>query len=1376
MLTLKPEEMKNQDEIAVIGLAGKFPDANNIDELFTNLKNGADSVRGISAERLKSTCLPHDENYKSCGYLENIDMFDYKLFNMAKAEADTMDPRQRLLLETVYQTIENAGYNINDFSGSNTAVFVSDIQLNYYQLADELTETMVTGNTKGFMASQISRFFNLVGSSSTVDSTCASSLVAVHQACNELILKDANYAIACGVNLDIFPFKDESIGLDIDSPDGKSRAFSADANGMSQGEVVACVLLKPLQKAIEDNNMIHAVIKGSAVNHNGQRSGSLTAPDSIAQAEVLTKAWAKAGITPEQIGFIEAHGSGTKLGDSIEIGGLDIAIKQFTDKNKVCPISTIKSNIGHGKSASGIVGLIKAILSVKHKVLFPAIHFNQPNPLINFEQSSVFVNLELKKWPKPKIHPRIAAVSSFGLSGTNCHLVLQEWEEKYGTQNLGNSDGIVIPISAQYENGIVQIADNLAKWLEKKSQSPLADIAYTFGAGRKHYEYRTVLHANSPHNLLTKIKQLINNPKAFISCRINPRLIHVYSEVNPELFRVDLMNELLEYSEFNKEYSLHIRNNAEDIKFKTFAFQLALTKLLKSFGVEINKVIGVGIGKITSDYISEVISLEKAIQLLHDYAVTESENLKNRITALFDRESSQGPVSFLNSGYGGEIFSAMKEYATAYPMVKVCDLQISSGISSFPTLIAKLYVSGHSVMWSSLYPNQSRKRIELPTYPFDYKRCWVRNTPKKRLNVTGASMIKKETANANNFLVEPGTIIEKLIAKQWCDLLNLNQISLHDNFFESGGDSLKATGSIVRLNSMFNLHLSFEDLFDFPTLKSFSQFLNEHVDTEKILIYIWKEVLKMDNLQGEDNFFEVGGHSLLANQIIQRVKQIFRVQMDFEIFFKVPTVKLQAQYLRGLTHSPDNSRAYSIPKAPDQTHYILSGTQRRLWLISQKSSGSVAYNEPGSYMVYGDLDKTALTSAFADLIRRHEVLRTSFVMHKGEPMQKIHEPEEIRFKISFKDLSKENKTDIDLQPLIRQEATTPFNLSEAPLFRVKLYQLNSEEHLLLFTIHHIISDVWSLGVIINELSKYYESHKRGSQYIPTKLNIQFKDYAHWIDQELQSGILKEQENYWLKQFGDDLPTLNLPTDYPRTPTRSFRGTKYYNNFGLEIQRGLSQLGFKAEASMFMTLTSAVFIGLHDFTGNTDIIMGFPIAGRNHIELEEQIGCYVNTLALRSKIKSTETFLEFLNQTKGTILAAYKHQNYPFDAFINQLELEHNPSRNPLFDVMIVLQNIDTVSTQFKISDLSVELLPSKHITSKYDLIITFSESEDGLMVSVEYSSELFVPQTIRLFFEKLKFILDTVVEKPDTRINQILASYSSSLTDDGYVPPFNFET
>src|SRR5256885_5991510 len=336
-----------------------------------------------------------------------------------------MAPQQRFALELTCAAIENAGYSLKQFQGSRTSVSLSALQNSYSALlGPERDGPALIGNLTASVAGKVSYYLDLRGPAMMIDTSCSSSLVAVHDACSKLLLGEADYAIAGGVNLYVFfPELDHfSDPLGIAAPDGKSKTFAADADGTGIGEGAGIVLLKPLEKAVRDRDHIQAVIKASAINQDGGRSNGVAAPSPLAQTDVIIETWRRAKVDPDTLTFIEAHGTGTYLGDPIEMQALTDAFRQFTDRRRFCAISSVKTNIGHLGFAAGISGLIKSVLALKHRKLFPSLHFNQPNPHIDFDNTPLFVNTELRHWEFENI-PRKAAVSSFGISGTNSHVV-----------------------------------------------------------------------------------------------------------------------------------------------------------------------------------------------------------------------------------------------------------------------------------------------------------------------------------------------------------------------------------------------------------------------------------------------------------------------------------------------------------------------------------------------------------------------------------------------------------------------------------------------------------------------------------------------------------------------------------------------------------------------------------------------------------------------------------------------------------------------------------------------------------------------------------------------------------------------------------------
>lgn len=426
------------EEIAVIGLSGRFPGAKDLDKFWKNLRNGVESIAHFTDRELETLGIPSewvkDPNYVKAGaVLEDFDMFDAIFFGYSPKEAENIDPQQRIFLETAWEALENAGYNpetydgpIGVFAGSNPSDYL-EILPAHSDVSDSAGAfERLIGNEKDFLCTRVSYKLNLRGPSMTVQTGCSTSLVTVQLACQSLLNYQCNLALAGGVSINLRHsrgyFYQEGM---IPSPDGHCMAFDADAHGTVLSQGVGVVVLKRLSEALSDGDTIHAVIKGVAINNDGALKAGYTAPSVNGQAEVIAMAHVLSGVAADTIGYIEAHGTGTPLGDPIEIAALTQAFRASTQKKGFCAIGSVKTNIGHADAAAGIAGLIKTILMLTHKQIPLSLHFKKPNPNIDFENSPFYVPTQLSEWCDNGF-PRRAGVSSFGIGGTNVHAVLEE--------------------------------------------------------------------------------------------------------------------------------------------------------------------------------------------------------------------------------------------------------------------------------------------------------------------------------------------------------------------------------------------------------------------------------------------------------------------------------------------------------------------------------------------------------------------------------------------------------------------------------------------------------------------------------------------------------------------------------------------------------------------------------------------------------------------------------------------------------------------------------------------------------------------------------------------------------------------------------------
>lgn len=518
---LKEQMQKTEDDIAIIGMSVNMPFASDIREFWENLKNGRDCIVEFPDSRRKDIdnylnytgVQPQDKMYMKGAYLEDIASFDYQFFHFTPKEASLMDPCQRLFLQTAWQAIEDAGYSGDKLTGTRTGIYIGfattlkdSYQKLIYDMDPSSIPVSIIATLPAMIPTRLSYMLDLKGPTISVDTACSSSLVAVHLACMGIRNGECDMAIAGGVKLHTVPIDNENVKLGIEASDGRTKAFDDSSDGAGTGEGIGAVLLKPYKKAIEDKDNVYAVIKGSAINQDG-RSIGITAPNQIAQAEVIMHAWKNAGISPETISYIQTHGTGTELGDPIEIDGMKKAFEKYTSKKQFCAIGSVKTNVGHLYEASGIINLITAALAVKNGRIPPSLHIKYPNRKIRFEDTPVYVNDKLTEWLADG-KPRRCGVSSFGFSGTNCHIVLEEHPGIAPDQNVSNITPNIFVLSAQSEEVLKEILRKYRQWLLCENNYSLEDICFTANTGRNHHNCRIAFVAYNRYGFQEKIEKL----------------------------------------------------------------------------------------------------------------------------------------------------------------------------------------------------------------------------------------------------------------------------------------------------------------------------------------------------------------------------------------------------------------------------------------------------------------------------------------------------------------------------------------------------------------------------------------------------------------------------------------------------------------------------------------------------------------------------------------------------------------------------------------------------------------------------------------------------------------------------------------------------
>lgn len=1174
---------ESRHDIAIIGIGGRFPGSDNLDEYWQALVEGKNCVTEIPENRqddLKNYLrhLNLDEQkvqFNKAGYLSDIAGFDYKFFGLTLKEAVLMDPVQRVFLETALETVEEAGYGGNRMAGSNTGVFLGyteDYDYSYKRFISEsdpqFNKVALAGNLSSIIASRVSYLLDLKGPSIVIDTACSSSMVAVNSAVKSLRAGECNLAIAGGVKVKLLPLYQPEGYVGVESEHFKIRAFDDQADGTVEGEAVCAVLLKPLKQAIADGDNIRAVLKGSAVNQDGTGMG-ITAPRADTQQKVIIDAWKDAGIDPATVTYIEAHGTGTKLGDLIEYEALKKAFERYTDEKQFCGISSGKTNFGHLFQASGVASLIKAVLSLQHKTILPLLHFERPNRLIDFENSPLYVNDLARYWNSNDIRRR-CGVSSFGLSGTNSHVVLEEF---IPVRNCEEAEpfSCIITISGKDKKVIIDLVKQYRWLLENTKQLRLADFSFTVTAGRGHYNERIAFLADSKQALIEKL-------------------------------------DLLVAGDWDQK-------GLEGIYYGNIKEKIVCQKKFND-------------------------SIDESVEDLY-------KKIKGKRIYLINHQD-------LN---------------------KICFY----------------YVTGAVFDWEVLY--QGNFIMSLPTYPFQREKCWYQPKPK----------------TIDFHIVDVGEV--------------RNDFELIE---EQDGPAPKAESHI-----------------EMPELAN---------EEENAVIKAFVEVLHLSKIDQTANFFELGGDSLKATLLASKIYQYLDVLISLSDILSYPTIGDLIRFIETIKNSVTDKGTLEIPKLEKQEYYDLSLKQMDLWLSTQIYGEESALNITWASMLY-DFDVRDLERSLEVLIRRHTIMRTRIILKDSIPKHIINEYVSLDSYYQYLDLSVGEVTEKIIQEMIQQEVRKQFDFENDAMVRVILAKVTENQHMLIFTISHIIADWWTMDVVIKELREIYRAFRQNETPLLPELTIDYMDYAVWHKKMTEeSGELK---SYWDGILQAPLPALNLLTDFERPAVKGQIGRKYLAVLDSDLILKLQDLAELNNGTMFMILLSGVYTMLYYYSAQNDIIIGTNTSGREHPQLQNQVGYFVNVLPLRVNIEGDYTFTELFRKVKETTLAALAHQDYPFTAMLENETIIRDSSRSPIFDVLVQYLN-DPNDVTIIADGARMEEIPYDSFESKYDLVFNFIEKANNeVLLELEYSNLLFKQDTVERMINKLKRIMNEFSSNPSISIDKL---------------------
>ncbi len=1234
--------MFSEQRIAVIGIGGVFPGADGTEKFAEILENGTDCVRAVPKSRLNLIGLEDPSLYVERGYLEHIEYFDHKFFGYSKGEAVLLDPSHRIMLETAHHTLESAGYSRKKLEGTNTGVILAVGSNTYLDSLGDTSGAAYNANEAGMAAARISDFYKLRGKSYTLDTTCSSSLMAIHQGILELQSGECDLVLCGGVNIQIEPytkkeFENSTFGIIADSY--RSRSFDADASGTGVGEGCALVFLKRLDDAIRDHDTVYGVILGTASNHNGGRSNSLIAPSSSAQTECIVKAWKMSGIDPSEIGMAEAHGTGTKIGDPIEIKGLQDAFVYFgKTADNTCAVSAVKSNIGHLGMAAGAASFIKALLSVNTGIKYPLVHFKKGNPLIAWEHSPVYPCSVPEEWNRKE---RYACITSLGLCGTNVHMVIGNYvnEENLSSGELPQN---ILKLSAETEDGLERYIRSYSDFLEAHTSISASDLAYSANTGHDDCKYRTAFVFDSVSELKEKLNSFRNYPFTFDD-------FYILTDGSDMEYRI-LEKMLLSVPQMKYQMkSFDEKYKVKDGRGRHLLLFQAMVSTLKLAGSKCRGIVGIRKGQDTVNFINGKSDLYQIIEK-HDQVSDTGFNSK----AFADFAEKQKNSLFIGFGVGNEMLDLVPDKRNR---VTVTENNVLS-------LFEVLYKAGFSIDWDVFY-EEKRKRISVPGYPFVKEICWQYIKREKR-------ELPEEIKN--DFECISSDPVEQFVWQQFSENLKLESAGLDDDFFELGGNSIMSLKIIQKIKEKYGNSIDLDDFYDYSTVRM------------------------------------IAGH----------IKENIAVSADNAL----------SAYLKTNETNP-----YKMQKAPEMDYYPVSDAQKRMWIMTMTNLSDTAYNMPACMEIHGSLDVERFIYAFEKISKIHESFRTTFHQIDGKVVQKIEES--AKFSVEVRE-----DPNLDIKTLIK-----PFDLEHGPLMRVVLVKRNDKHYTAFLDIHHIIGDGTSMAILLKDFLDLYE----GREVKAPEFN--YRDFTLWQKEFKNSEYKLKQDEYWKKELADLVDfDSTLPLDYDRPEVRTNEGDVYELVFESDFTDRLKSFAGKNKCTLNILLLSAFFLLLNKCNNQETVAIGMPISGRHGDDQHRIVGMFVNMLIIKMNIDPEMRYTDMLDELKRKAFRAYENQDSQFNDVTEMMEFDRKANKNPFFDLVFALQEIDM--PELKLPDLS---FTSENLddSSKFDLVCTSYRMGDEIHLSMRYWIRIFKEETVKQMMKDFRNILEQILEAPDTAVSEI---------------------
>lgn len=1405
-------EGSNSEKIAIVGIACKFPGATNLEEFFNNLKNQQLSVIPYPKERRllirqDNNIRKEDSRIYDGGYLDGIELFDNAFFNMSKEEASKTDPQQRLLLQEIVHALEDANITQSDIQNRKVGMFVGASSNDYLRtvLCDEEKDmNAIVGNSMAMLSNRMSFFFDFKGPSLTIDTACSSSLVATHKAIESLHNGECDIAIVAGVNIVLDTDLNKSMGeAGMLSPDGLCQTFDENANGYVRGEGIGVVVLKKLSDANLSKDRVYSTIIGKAINQDG-RSASLTAPNKNMQVELLKSAVADAGLSPSDINYVETHGTGTYLGDYIEISAIDEALNNDLKRNKKLLVGALKTNIGHLESAAGIASLIKASLSLYHGEIAPTRKVTNLNKKLELKQKNISVVQKVEKLKEDNFY---CSVSSFGFGGTNCNIVMEKHSNRVRYEDTVDKEHYIIPFSDVNKDALHR---RLATFREfaLSFEGSLSDLEYMLTKRTDHRAYRTSFVVKNKEDLISQLNHVLESSGNKYNAKRNKRVSLLFSgqgtqwigmgrkliqfpayreqfekcvEGFKSIGQCDL-NEIIESDDYN------IQNDTYLMQPVIFSIQVSLASLLKEIGIEYDTVCGHSLGEVAAAYSSGLISFKSAIKIIQTRSQIMrrlsgkgkmiSVSLTEEIAQEYLKEYQNTSIGVINtkesvviSGDNEEIIDLeqkLKNNGVRYKYLPVNNAFHYVGLESyreeFVESVGKIRSKPSPVKYISTVTGEPINTRYLN------EEYWANNM----INTVQFAQAAEYLSKDSDVVLEVGpssVLMFYLLSYETIEVIpvqrrnispSLELLNTVSKVFNLGIEVNWEALNIVSGNRVYLPKYSFsknkiwpfkysnqaEQLEEIQKPREIKLFTTEEIN-KYIIDLIASNIYEDTQVSIESDISDLGIDSLKLFQLNSKINKHFNISLSLKQFSKLNNLKSLVELIKDSLEKEKISPKEIIEKF-DEENLVTDG-QKAIILDQNFDNRSNKYNMASAWKMQPGLVAEKWKKACEIVINKHVSLNVVFNIKGNDVFQ--HQKVET-FSLSEKNLHNYTELNQELQFILNE----PFDISKETV-RATLINVDDELYFGI-SIHHSVIDGISMFYLLKEIISIYKKLVKNESIISEKdlryLEYQSKQF-HRIHSEETEKMKQEVKN---SLANNKLVTkFNIYSDVKQnsqdTSEKIIKFSK--NNFNR-----LKKVSKVTKYTLFELLYSTYQLLYYKINQQNNFITCTYSSGRENAEHYDTIGYFVKNILTSNFVNPEETAYNYIERLHNQLLKSY---DYPSVASLEYLKnsgikgeklghvFVYEKAMEEIKGAPIFINAPDSEST-FVFDDVTFEKVKMNCLDSQYDLVFMVEECTDKMFLRCQFRKSSYSEQAVEVLLQSFELLLENILRNINRPIKE----------------------